>query len=57
METNILFGFITKTKLKLLVLDWLKTKQIKTKETPPLSTKTKLMSLVFFFFKNKTNKN
>ena len=47
MKTNILFGFITKTKLMALVLDWLKTKQIKTKETSPLSTKTKLMSLVF----------
>ena len=47
MNTNILFGFITKTKLIALVLDWLKTKQIKTKETSPLSTKTKLMSLVF----------
>ena len=42
MKTNILFGFITKTKLMALVLDWLKTK-----ETSPLSTKTKLMSLVF----------
>ena len=39
MKTNILFGFITKTKLMALVLDWLKTKQIKTKETSPLSTK------------------
>ena len=28
MKTNILFGFITKTKLMALVLDWLKTKQI-----------------------------
>ena len=48
MKTNILFGFMTKTKLMALVLDLLKTKQIKTKETSPLSTKTKLMSLVFF---------
>ena len=47
MKANILFGFITKTKLTALVLDWLKTKQIKTKETSPLSTKTKQMSLVF----------
>ena len=47
MKTNILFGFITKTKLMALVLDWLKTKQIKTKKTSPLSTKTKPMSLVF----------
>ena len=44
MKTNILFGFITKTKLMALVLDWLKTKQIKTKENSPLNTKTKLMS-------------
>ena len=47
MKTDILFGFITKTKLMALVLDWLKTKQIKTKETSLLSTETKLMSLVF----------
>ena len=40
MKTNILFGFITKTKLMALVLE------IKTKETSPLSTKTKRMSLV-----------
>ena len=32
MKINILFGFITKTKLIALVLDWLKTKQIKTDE-------------------------
>ena len=39
MKTNILFGLITKTKLMALVFDWLKTKQIKTKETSPLCTK------------------
>ena len=43
MKSNKLFGFITKTKLMALVLDWLKTKQIKTKEISPLSTKAKLM--------------
>ena len=47
MKTNILFRFITKTKVLALVLDWLKTKELKTEETSPLSTKTKLMSLVF----------
>ena len=40
MKTNILFGFITKTKLMVLVFDWLITKQIKTKENSQLSTKT-----------------
>ena len=30
MKTNILFGFIIKTKLMALVFDWLKTKEIKT---------------------------
>ena len=38
-----LFGFITKTKLTALVFDWFKTKQTKSKEKSPLSTKTKLM--------------
>ena len=47
MKTNILFRFITKTKLMALFFDLLKTKQIKTKETSPLSNKTKQMSLVF----------
>jgi len=47
MKTKILFGFINKTKLMALVFDWLKTKQIKTKETSPLSIKTKQISIVF----------
>ena len=47
MKTNILFGFITKTKLMVLVFDWLKTKQIKSKDISPVSIKTKQMSLVF----------
>ena len=40
MKTNILFAFITKTKQMALVFDWLKTKQIKTKENSPLTSKT-----------------
>ena len=36
-----------------LVFDWLNTKQIKTKEYSPLSTKTKQITLLFEWLKTK----
>ena len=65
MKTNILFRFITKTKLMVLVLDWFKTKQIKlvfgwlktklmkTNVLFGFITKTKLMDLVLDWLKIK----
>ena len=41
IKSNILFGFITKTKQMALVFDCLKTKQIKTTEISQLISKTK----------------
>ena len=46
-KTNIILGYITKTKQITLVFDWLKTKQIKTNIIFGFITKTKQITLVF----------